>query len=336
MLSVLGQAYLLVQHGAVVVGLDDNRRRQHEGAENHQRQRRADNIHRPLDERILRAEHGAARFHDGDAEGLHMLRSGDDHVANVGDEVARHVLVDAGLRDAVAQRRIDTGHDHRLAALQLRQNFEHVVGIPKLADDVKAIFKEDNLVQFFQVFFVLVDDQRLHGLVQLEVDLVRRKAPQPADRRLRRQHEQHGNAVQQTPLDQTSEQIGQRIADQVCQRQGVKRFSRAVHADFVGVIGLVQENRQNQITEENGCSGNLSGLRCYGRAVQGQPCDGHHRNHQNKMKQIHAPHSHGLRHLGHFPLPPLYAASAAHPSGKDLRCMSFGTCSENRICDKRG
>ena len=75
----------------------DNRRRQHEGAENHQRQRRADNIHRPLDERILRAEHGAARFHDGDAEGLHMLRSGDDHVANVGDEVARHVLVDAGL-----------------------------------------------------------------------------------------------------------------------------------------------------------------------------------------------------------------------------------------------
>ena len=54
------------------------------------------------------------------------------------------------------------------------------------------------------------------------------------------------------------------------------------------------------------------------------------------MKQIHAPHSHGLRHLGHFPLPPLYAASAAHPSGKDLRCMSFGTCSENRICDKRG
>ena len=34
------------------------------------------------------------------------------------------------------------------------------------------------------------------------------------------------------------------------------------------------------------------------------------------MKQIHAPHSHGLRHLGHFPLPPLYAASAAHPSGK--------------------
>ena len=26
-----------------------------------------------------------------------MLRSGDDHVANVGDEVARHVLVDAGI-----------------------------------------------------------------------------------------------------------------------------------------------------------------------------------------------------------------------------------------------
>ena len=34
------------------------------------------------------------------------------------------------------------------------------------------------------------------------------------------------------------------------------------------------------------------------------------------MKQIHAPHSHGLRHLGHFPLPPLYSASAAHPSDK--------------------
>ena len=336
MLSVLGQAYLLVQHGAVVVGLDDNRSCQHERTENHQRQGGANDVHHSLDECVFRAEHGAARFHDGDAEGLDVLRSGDDHVANVGNEVARHVLVDAGLRDAVAQRRIDTRHDHRLVALQLRQNFEHVVGIPKLADDVKSIFKEDNLVQLFQVFFVLVDDQRLHGLVQLEVDLVRRKAPQPADRRLRRQHEQHGNAVQQPPLDQTSEQIGQRIADQVCQRQGVKRFSRAVHADFVGVIGLVQENRQNQITEENGCSGNLSGLRCYGRAVHGQPYDGHHRNHQNKMKQIHAPHSHGLRHLGHFPLPPLYAASAAHPSGKDLRCMSFGTCSENRISDKRG
>ena len=147
-----------------------------------------------------------------------MLRSGDDHVADMRNEVARHVLVDAGFHDAVAQRRIDARHDHRLAALQLRQDFEHVVGIPKLADDVKTIFKEDNLVQLFQVFFVLVDDQRLHGLVQLEVDLVRRKAPQPADRRLRRQHEQHGNAVQQTLLNQTGEQVGQRVADQVCQR----------------------------------------------------------------------------------------------------------------------
>ena len=38
-LSVLSQAHLLIQHGAVVVGLDDNRCCQHERAEHHQRQR---------------------------------------------------------------------------------------------------------------------------------------------------------------------------------------------------------------------------------------------------------------------------------------------------------
>ena len=226
-----------------------------------------------------------------------MFCSGNNHVAGVGDEEAVDVLIDARLYDAVAQRRLHAGHDHRLIPVEPWQELEHVPeGLDPL-DHIEPILEKDDLVQLVQILIFLVDHQRPQGLVRSEIYLVRRQTPYPADRRLYRERGQRGKAGQNPLPDQAGEYVGQRIAEQVRQRLGIEGFPGAVHSDFVGVVRPVEEDGQDQIAEENGGAHSLRVLRFQRRRVHGQPRRRHHRRHQDKMEQVQNPHSEGLRHF---------------------------------------
>lgn len=226
-----------------------------------------------------------------------MLRPCNDYIAGVGDEEAVDVLIDARLHDAISQRRLHAGNDHCLVSVETGQEREHVPGGLDLLDYVEPILKKDDLVQLVQILVFLVDHQRPQGLVRSEIYVVRRQAPYPADRRLHRERGQRGETSQNPLPDQTGEYVGQRIAEQVRQRQGIEGFPGAVHSDFVGVVRPVEEDGQDQIAEENGGAHSLRVLRFQRRRVHGQPRRRHHRRHQDKMEQVQNPHSEGLRHF---------------------------------------
>ena len=226
-----------------------------------------------------------------------MFCSGNNHVAGVGDEEAVDVLIDARLHDAILQRRLHAGHDHRLIPVEPGQELEHVPeGLDPL-DHIEPILEKDDLVQLVQILVFLVDHQRPQGLVRSEIYLVRRQTPYPADYRLYCECCQRGETVQKPPLDQAGKYVGQGVAEQISQRLRIECFSCAIHPNFIGIIGAIEENRQDQITEENGGAHGLRVLRFQRWRVHGQPRRRHHRRHQDKMEQVQNPHSEGLRHF---------------------------------------
>lgn len=296
---VLGEPNLLIKNRPMIAGLDGNRRNQHEWAGDNQPHRRQQHIQPALGNGVFRARHGAPGAHDRDAEGLQMLRPGNDDVARMGNEIAVDVLIDARLDDAVAQRGFNAGNDHRLAARHCRKNLVNRPGRLQLSLHIKAVFKEYDLMEFVQILVLFINHQRFHGRMQPEIQLVGRQAPDGADERLPAENHKRRPDRQQPQLNQAGEDIGDAVAEQLGQQLGVKHLPCPENADLVGIIGSQQENGNDPIAAADRQPHRLRILRLQQRRAPDEPGRDHDPGGQRKMQDIHASHLDGPAHFCH-------------------------------------
>ena len=154
-------------------------------------QQRQQDVHRPLDQQVLRRGLAAPCPADGHRERTDVLRSGDDDVACVRHEVTRLVFLHAVLHDAVAQRGAHAADKYRIVVLHDPHQFLDAFKAPAArrfllvrkivnvfliplhgAFYAPAIGKKADLLQLAQITFVPVDHHGTLGLVQGEVQPV--------------------------------------------------------------------------------------------------------------------------------------------------------------------
>ena len=108
-LSVLRQAYLLIDGGAAVVKVDGKGGDEHDGAEDDQSSTGGDNVKGALDDGVLRVQGAACDKEDRRVKGLDVSGLLHDDVTDMGQEEADFPLFLAILGDAVTAARMDPG-----------------------------------------------------------------------------------------------------------------------------------------------------------------------------------------------------------------------------------
>ena len=120
LLTVFGQANLLVK-SRTTIGFDCNSRNQKHRTQDNQCHQRDHNIHGTLDKQELRACHVAAHTQHGQMEHMHRLSTAHNHIAHTRDHEHIDTLSHTVFQDDIALMTVDTADEHALHSIQQAQ-----------------------------------------------------------------------------------------------------------------------------------------------------------------------------------------------------------------------